>query len=208
MEKLRLYDQPINRRAFIGVGLGALLTQGCSVFEQQNSAEEIVVDDRIILPPGANVPTREDIMTMFRYGTRLDQITQAFNSEGGFLIDGEPEFVKEIQKGLLHMLILSPTYFAPIAYYVTSIRQGWFNHVVGGSKDIEITRRSSSYSVTYSGSIVLHEAIHVQNLFVGNNPVFGKVGEAKSLGVQANYLEAVGDKPMAAYIRGLIGVWE
>jgi hypothetical protein len=136
---------------------------------------------------------------------------QARGRRGGgsypFAITGSATFVSNIRAGLDLMRAAAPTYYNIIAGYVTQIREGAQNYSWGGSTVIQISGASAAISVTYTGSIVLHEADHVKNWFTGNFPVYGCEGEAKSLRVQAAYLYAVGDVGMARWVESQIGVW-
>lgn len=207
MEKLRLYDQPINRRRLLIGGVGAsLLLHGCSVAELFKPGP-IDIDDRILLPQNFKIPPQEVLEDLTKDKAAIWQIIREYNPESEFTLVGSASFCKGINDGLYFMIENASLFFAPIAAYVTEIRQGAANYSWGGRTDISISEHSATYSKTYAGSIVLHEAIHVGNWEANNQPVFGIVGEAKSLGVQANYLEAVGDKKKADWVRSLIGTW-
>lgn len=124
-----------------------------------------------------------------------------------FRITGSATFVRNIANGLELMQAKSPADYEVVATYVTEIREGAGNYAWGGRSDIQISTNSADYSVTYAGSIVLHEAVHVKNWFTNNFPVFGCDGEAKSLRAQADYLYKVGDSGMARWVEGQIGTW-
>lgn len=124
-----------------------------------------------------------------------------------FRITGSATFVRNIANGLELMRAKSPADYEVVATYVTEIREGASNYAWGGRSDIQISTNSAAYSVTYAGSIVLHEAVHVKNWFTNNFPVFGCDGEAKSLRAQADYLYTVGDVALAQWVEGQIGTW-
>lgn len=123
------------------------------------------------------------------------------------VITGSTTFQEHINAGLNLMRQTAPDDYAVVVSYVDEIREGSQNWAQGGSRTIQITAASAAFSVSYAGAIVLHEATHVKNWMLGDYPVFGCAGEAKSLQAQANYLERVGDLEMANWTRALIGKW-
>jgi hypothetical protein len=104
------------------------------------------------------------------------------------------------------MATAAPDDLAIVTRYVTEIRESSRNYSWAGSRVILIST-TAARSVTYGGSLILHEAVHVRNYFTGDQPVYGCEGEAKSLRAQAAYLRLVGDPAAAAWVEGLIGRW-
>ena len=131
----------------------------------------------------------------------------AATPEYPFAITGSETFVGNITAGLELLREQSPAEYQLVAESVTEIKEGPSNYAWGGSRSIQIGTLSASYSPTYAGSIVLHEAVHVNNWFTNNFPVFGCDGEAKSLRAQADYLYRVGDGAMGQWVEGQIGTW-
>jgi hypothetical protein len=133
--------------------------------------------------------------------------TPAPITSGSVAITGSATFVNAIRSSLDYMKAHSPSHYAIVATYVSEVRESGRNYSTGGSRVVEISSGAVSQSITYRGSLVLHEADHVRNWFTGNFPVFGCDGEAKTLRVQASYLYAVGDTALAQWIESLIGTW-
>lgn len=120
-------------------------------------------------------------------------------------INGGATFKRNVVEGLDLMRAASPAHYQVVTTYVTEIREGERDYSWSGLTVIEIAEGGHE-SDTYSGSAVLHEAVHVKNWHTNNLPVYGCDGEAKSLRVQADYLYVVGDDALAQWIEGLIGV--
>jgi hypothetical protein len=100
---------------------------------------------------------------------------------------------------------VSPADYGIVTTYVKEIRESSQNLAYVTSGVITI-KYSSAVLATFSGSTVIHEAVHIKSFRTGQ-PYIGCKGEEISLRAQAAYLRKVGEPGMADQILALIGVW-
>lgn len=120
-------------------------------------------------------------------------------------ISGSPGFVANIKAALDLMKVKSAADYATVTTYVQEIRESSTNLAYVTSGVITL-RYASTALITFGGSAVLHEAVHIRSFRTGQ-PYYGCQGEEISLRAQAAYLNKVGEPDLAAQVLSLIGVW-
>lgn len=122
-------------------------------------------------------------------------------------ISGSGQFVEAVVAALEQMQTVDGAAWALVLGHVRGIQEGERNYSWSNSRVIEIASESALHSSCYAGSIILHEAVHVQRWREGLEPNYGCAGEAIALQAQADYLRRCGDPEQAAWIESQIGTW-
>lgn len=122
-------------------------------------------------------------------------------------ISGSGQFVEAVIAALEQMQTVDAVAWALVLEHVRGIQEAARNYSWSNSRVIEIASESALFSPCYAGSIILHEAVHVQRWREGLEPNYGCEGEAIALAAQAAYLRRCGDNDQAAWVESQIGTW-
>lgn len=121
-------------------------------------------------------------------------------------IIGSAAFVARVNTALALIKSGSPADYAMIVAEVQTIQElssgySWANPT---ARTIGIS--GAAVLGSYGASLLVHEATHIQG-FWGGRSWRGCDGEAVSLTAQARFLDRIRQSGLAAYVRGLIGIW-